>query len=77
MTFPFDPREELMEPPGLRASESLAGTFRDNADLLLKLMEMQATLEGSFHRAVHELQRMQRVRKEREEKAKARRAKTA
>lgn len=31
---PFDPRQELREPPGLRASESLAGTFRDNADLL-------------------------------------------
>lgn len=34
VTFPFDPRQELREAPGLRASESLAGTFRDNADLL-------------------------------------------
>ena len=69
MTSPFDPRQ-VRETPGLRASEDLAGTFRDNADLLVKLAEMQATLEGSFYRAHHELRRVQKLRTDREEKAK-------
>ena len=64
MTSPFDPRQELLrETPGLRASEDLAGTFRDNADVLLKLADMQATLEGSFYRALGELQRAQTARR--------------
>ena len=68
MTFLFDTRQEMLrEPSGLRASENLAETFRNNADLLLKLADMQATLEGSFYRALAELRRVQGLRKEREE----------
>ncbi len=69
MTFPFDPRHEPCEPTGSRPSGSLAESFRDNADILLKLADMQATLEGSYYRAHHELQRVQKLRRDREEKA--------
>ena len=69
MTFPFDPRHKLSEATGSRSSESLAESFRDNADILLKLADMQATLEGSYYRAHHELRRVQKLRRDREEKA--------
>ncbi len=69
MTSPFDPRQEPREATGSRPSESLAESFRDNADILLKLADMQATLEASYYRAHHELRRVQKLRRDREEEA--------
>jgi len=63
MTSPFDPRQEPREATGSRPSESLAVSFRGNADRLVKLVDMQATLEGSFYRALGELQRAQTARR--------------
>ena len=77
MTFPFDPGQYVHDLVRPRSSSGLASTYREDANLLLKLTEMQATLEGSFYRALDELQRLQGIRKEREEKARAHKAKTA
>ena len=48
-------------------SQELAGTFRSEADTLVKLSQVEANLEDSFHRAVDELRRLQGLRKGREE----------
>ena len=66
-----------MSIPSQSVSQELAGTFRREADTLLKLSQVEAHLEDAFYKALGELQRVQKQRKEREEKARAHKAKTA
>ena len=58
-----------------RVSQELAGTFRREADTLLKLSQVEASLENAFYKALQELQRVQTQRRECEASARAARLK--
>ena len=66
-----------MSIPSRSLSDELAAAFRGEADTLLKLSQIEASLDDAFHKAVQELQRVQKRRKDRQEKARAHKAKTA
>ena len=77
MKFASSFEREAVIIPSQRVSKELAGTFRAEADTLLKLSQVEAHLEDSFYRALEELRQVQGLRKDREEKARARKARTA
>jgi len=56
-----DPENSDEEPE--RPSLKLAETFRNKVDALSKLTQLEAALEGSFFRTLHELKRIQVERK--------------
>ena len=52
-----------MSIPTQSVSQELAGTFRREADTLLKLSQVETHLEDVFYRALDELRRAQTVRR--------------